>query len=263
MPRSAGKETFVAINSIKMTRSSVSFAFLLLPHAGDLNDTLMLFDKSKGAFRAGGYDNNAWVPDSIGMFSMALGYNARASGQHSFSIGYAGTATGLEAVSIGGGHARGVVSLAMARGIAFGDFSIALGEDAYATGYASTCFGGGSSASGAYALAIGNNASASGKNAVAIGNYAAAEARHSAAIGRYNIGGGNPTVWVDTDPLFEVGNGTSATTSNALTILKNGDTRLKHSDNSGAGGLKLENSNTGDFVRLYVSSSSADLGLVQ
>src|SRR5690606_2190356 len=44
----------------------------------------------------------------------------------------------------------------------------------------------------------------------------------SMALGQRNVGGGNPTAWVQTDPLLEVGNGIGGTPSNALTILKNG-----------------------------------------
>jgi hypothetical protein len=46
---------------------------------------------------------------------------------------------------------------------------------------------------------------------------------YSTAIGRYNVGGGDPTTWVATDPLFEIGNGTFSAKNNALTILKNGN----------------------------------------
>jgi hypothetical protein len=52
-----------------------------------------------------------------------------------------------------------------------------------------------------------------------------AQAYACLAMGEYNIGGGNAAVWSATDPLFEIGNGTSnAARSNALTVLKNGNT---------------------------------------
>ncbi len=46
------------------------------------------------------------------------------------------------------------------------------------------------------------------------------------SLGRYNVlTGGSPTAWVATDPLFTIGNGTGFfTRSNALTMLKNGNT---------------------------------------
>ena len=49
----------------------------------------------------------------------------------------------------------------------------------------------------------------------------------SFVIGAYNLGGGegDENTWVATDPLFEVGNGTSySTPSDALEVLKNGNT---------------------------------------
>ena len=46
----------------------------------------------------------------------------------------------------------------------------------------------------------------------------------SVAMGRYNVGGGNSISWVETDPLFEIGIGTSfSDRANALTVLKNGN----------------------------------------
>jgi hypothetical protein len=49
----------------------------------------------------------------------------------------------------------------------------------------------------------------------------------STAFGRYNVGGGTKTSWVSSDPLFELGNGISdASRSNALTVYKNGDTKV-------------------------------------
>ena len=54
-----------------------------------------------------------------------------------------------------------------------------------------------------------------------------ANAVYSTAIGYNNIGNGNPSLLVITDPLFEVGNGISTDSrSNAMTILKNGNTGI-------------------------------------
>lgn len=76
-------------------------------------------------------------------------------------------------------------------------------------------------------VAFGLNTIATGSYSTALGNRTYAESYASTAIGTYNIGGGNPTSWVGTDPLFEIGNGTSTisgieTRNNALTVLKNG-----------------------------------------
>ncbi|MDN3493455.1 hypothetical protein [Winogradskyella bathintestinalis] len=75
-------------------------------------------------------------------------------------------------------------------------------------------------------VAFGLNTIAAGYYSTALGNRTNAESYASTAIGTYNVGGGNPNAWVDTDPLFEIGNGTATIStesrSNALTVLKNG-----------------------------------------
>ncbi|NND11651.1 MAG: hypothetical protein HKN96_10600 [Flavobacteriaceae bacterium] len=76
-------------------------------------------------------------------------------------------------------------------------------------------------------VAFGLNTIASGTYSMAIGNRTKAEAMGSTAFGAYNVGGGSANSWVDTDPLFEIGNGTATinteTRNNALTVLKNGN----------------------------------------
>ena len=65
---------------------------------------------------------------------------------------------------------------------------------------------------------------ASGNFSTAMGLNSNAESFASVALGRFNIGGGNSTTWVATDPIFEVGIGTtSAARTNAVTVLKNGN----------------------------------------
>ena len=93
-----------------------------------------------------------------------------------------------------------------------------------ATGAGAITMGGRTTASGVYSTAIGSNTLASGTVSTAMGLNTKASSYVSTAIGRYNVDNGNPTFWVNTDPLFEIGNGTSTTPSNALTVLKNGNT---------------------------------------
>ncbi|MCX7550476.1 tail fiber domain-containing protein [Xanthomarina sp. F2636L] len=103
---------------------------------------------------------------------------------------------------------------------AFGQNSTAIGRNTSAGEY-STAMGFNTDASGEYSTAIGNFTDASGEYSTAMGYYVNAESFRSTAIGSRNIGGGSPTGWVAADPLFEIGNGLN-TSSNALTILKNG-----------------------------------------
>jgi len=58
-----------------------------------------------------------------------------------------------------------------------------------------------------------------------------ADAVDSFAIGTFNPGGGDPVNWVGTDPVFEIGNGSShAAESDAMRVLKNGNTTIYGAD---------------------------------
>lgn len=101
-----------------------------------------------------------------------------------------------------------------------GNHSVAMGFMTTAEGENSTALGVGSWAAGEGSTALGQHTYA--------GSYA------SLAIGRYNIGDGHPTQWLENDPIFEIGNGTSTTPSNALTVFKNGKLSLQGSGPSSA-----------------------------
>lgn len=91
-----------------------------------------------------------------------------------------------------------------------GRYSVAMGISTKANNYAST--------------ALGYFTEATGRLSTAMGHSTRAASYVSTAVGRYNVGGGDVDTWVATDPLFEIGNGTtSEARSNAMTILKNGN----------------------------------------
>lgn len=108
-----------------------------------------------------------------------------------------------------------------------GQNSFASGYDAEASGMGSFSAGAFTTASdyGTFAVGFFNTASAQGASALG-GLFCNAESYGSSALGRYNVGGGNKTHWIETDPLLEVGNGNSTVRHNALTIYKNGDAEL-------------------------------------
>lgn len=110
---------------------------------------------------------------------------------------------------------------------ATGDNSTAFGNITEASGFNSTAMGSQTTASGVNSVAMNFNTSASGLNTTALGIDTNADSFSSLAIGMYNIGGGNALQNIDTDPLFEIGNGTSTTSRNALTVLKNGSHIIK------------------------------------
>ncbi len=151
----------------------------------------------------GGYNNEATAYSSVVCGGGDLGsYGNRANGPHSAIVGG------------GNQHAAGASSF------------IGGGDSNLAYGFATTICGGWlNEASGSYAtIAGGNDNNCSGAYSFAVGEGIDAESRSVSALGRYNLGGGNATTWVATDPLFEIGNGTSdIARSNALTVLKNGN----------------------------------------
>ncbi|MDY8134887.1 C1q-like domain-containing protein [Aquimarina sp. 2201CG5-10] len=166
---------------------------------------------------------------ATGLYAVAIGQRVKASGDNSIAIGDAVEASNTYATAIGYGNT------------ASGYRSFAAGESNTASASSSVAIGNGSTASGRASVALGRGTTALGTNATSTGFFTNAESHTSFALGRYNIGGGTSDSWVATDPLFEIGNGSSsANTSNALTILKNGNTQLNGSltidgDNAGAG----------------------------
>lgn len=176
-----------------------------------------------------GFNNTA-----AGDYSTAMGSGNSASGEKSTSMGYNSLASGTSSIAVGTNivfnnysTASGDSSVAIGKNVtASGEYSTALGSNTQASGTSSTSMGSSTNASGEYSTAMGYNNTASGYSSTAMGRSNRAQSYASLAIGRLNVGGGNATSWVETDPLFEIGNGYSTPfftlTLNALTVLKNG-----------------------------------------
>ena len=141
----------------------------------------------------------------------------------------------------GGGNASADYAVAVGAGaqaigyssVAFGIWTIAIQPASFASGYAAFATGYSSVATGYVTQAVGNYSTASnqqtlayGQAATAMGISTRADTLGSVAIGRFNVGvadSGGWTAWRPTDPIFEVGNGASATQrANAFTVYKNG-----------------------------------------
>ncbi|MCX7550478.1 tail fiber domain-containing protein [Xanthomarina sp. F2636L] len=187
-----------------------------------------------GAFAVG------YAVDATGEYAVGMGINVEASGLRSVAMGNVTTASGMSSTAMGTStEASGDYSTAMGRSTtasgynstamgydttASGEFSTAMGYYTTASSYNSTAMGYNTIASSSGSTAMGNSTVASGVVSTAMGYYSKAEALMSTALGRYNIGGGDPVAWVQTEPLFEIGNGGSTfSRSNALTVLKNGN----------------------------------------
>ncbi|MDG0817499.1 tail fiber domain-containing protein [Bdellovibrio svalbardensis] len=188
------KLSLIGDGGILSTGTFGSGASLVTAGAG----TRMLWYPKKAAFRAGtATATGEWNDVNIGTYSTAFGYATQASGQYSFAIGNGAYAIGSNSIAMGGAYSSGANS-------------VGLGRVANAIGYS--------------AVALGDSTYAGGDYSTAMGGTARAEAMYSTAIGRFNVGGGNATTWVATDPLFEIGIGASgASKANAVTVLKNGN----------------------------------------
>ncbi|HRY32399.1 MAG TPA: tail fiber domain-containing protein [Bacteroidales bacterium] len=222
--------------------------------------TRMMWYPNKGAFRVGYVNGTHWNKDSIGLCSVAMGYNTKAragystamgngtkaSGNSSTALGEGTTASGYGATAMGiNSYAIGNVSTAMGYGTAAEEmYSTAMGSYTTASAYTSTALGGGTVASGDYSTTMGYHTTASGYYSAAFGYYTTASGHCSKAMGSYTVAPsyvevvigrhnmaytpGSSTGWNSSDRLFVIGNGTSSTAqSNAMTVLKNGRVGLQ------------------------------------
>jgi hypothetical protein len=220
--------------------------------------TRMMFHSRKAAFRAG-YASTQWEEAEIGSHSFAAGYMPRASGNYTISLGYGTVASGTHSVAIGD------------YATASGGYAVALGQLTTASGLRATALGHQTTASGEGAVSMGIGTAATGRGSLAVGTSVTAEAYAAVALGRYNVGGGSPTAWVSTDPLFEIGIGAGPSMrENALTVLKNGYVGIgtsspispldvRETGTSHALYVRLDNTtSTSNCVRAITSSSSID-----
>ncbi len=204
----------------------------------------MMWYSNKAAFRAGYVNSSNWDKDSIGNYSVALGYNTKASGTVSIAMGINTTASGFNSTAMGYfTTASGYNSTAM------GYFTTASSTSSTATGYVTT-------AAGDYATAMGFFAIASGYASTAMGAGTIAKSNSEMALGSFNTDYSPISAdWYPTDRLFGVGNGVSSQSrSDALVILKNGNTGIGNS----TPGFPLSFSTAiGDKISLWSNSSNS------
>ena len=178
--------------------------------------TRMIWYPGKAAFRAWNVGGTEWNDTNIGNYSVALGKSTVASGGTSMAVGDQTTASGYAALAL------------VNESIASGSRAAAIGWYATASGIGAMSLGTQTLASGTASVATGEYTTASGNYASALGYYTTTASYDAVAFGTYNLDltetGGTPnsTTWESVDPLFEVGNGTSGTHSDALVIFKDG-----------------------------------------
>jgi hypothetical protein len=208
----------------------------------------MMWYPDKAAFRTGYVSATNWNKDSIGNYSFATGFDVKAKGNSSTAMGGLTNASGNNSTSLGlQTTAFGDYSTAVGfQTTAFGDNSTAMGYLTTALGNYSTTMGYNTNATGIYSTAMGNNTTASANSSTAMGNNTIASGNVSTAMGLYNtskayasftVGRFNDSIstsstdtWVDTDPVFIIGNGTADNArKNALVVLKNARTGINTS----------------------------------
>lgn len=174
--------------------------------------TRMIWYPGKAAFRAGWVYNSNWDDANIGSLSVAIGNNELASGYCSTAFGSWTTASSAYSTALG-------IST-----VASNWYALATGNSTEASGPTAVAFGNYTTASGNTATTFGSGTTASASNSIAAGWYTTASSYEEFVVGQFNEGGGSPTSWVSTDPLFEVGNGTDASHKHdALLLDKSGN----------------------------------------
>ena len=174
-----------------------------------------------------------------GFGAFALGFGSVSSAQGAFSFGVQDTASGPFSLAMGYlTRAKGWFSTT----IGFGSMVESGGTNGLATGFFTksgnwfaSSFGDETYASGHTSFATGFKSVASGQLSSTFGDQTISQSYGSVAIGKCNVSSGSATSWVSTDPVFAIGNGSSALArSNAMTVYKNGNADL-------AGSINLNN----------------------
>lgn len=149
----------------------------------------MMWYPDKGAFRTGAVSSTAWDKDSIGKYSFAAGLDAKAKGQFAVALGV------------------------NANSLNFG--SVTAGVDNTAIGYAGIAMGYNNISRNTHSISIGNNLITKSYGAVATGSF-------------NDTSDVQPPEWSyqSDERIFQVGNGSPFGRSNALTILRNGNTGI-------------------------------------
>jgi hypothetical protein len=176
----------------------------------------MMWYPKKAAFRAGSVVENQWDDGNIGLGSVAFGVGNTASGSSSIASGEGSIASGLVAVAMGLNNQ------------ATGPASFAGGAHNVATEEGSTALGASNLASGSHAVALGVQNEATKFGSIAIGSGVKSISRAEIALGYFNTSynPSSPDGFGPTDRLLVVGNGAFPATSDALVILKNGNTGI-------------------------------------
>lgn len=181
---------------------------------------------------ASGFASFAIGSNSIaaGRNAIAMGLGNVASNDYTVALGTSNTASGFAAFAFGQQSiASNNTSIAMGMNtIASGYSSVAMGQNAQASAQGSMAFGNNTRALSVYSTAMGIRAQASGDLSMSLGYDTRARSFGSITLGQFNDTNDviTPGFSLPTDRLFQLGNGTAAGRSNAMTVLRNGNAGL-------------------------------------
>jgi hypothetical protein len=184
------------------------------------------FDAPARSVRGGvSASDDHWRSNEMGLYSFGWGNNTLATGFNSFAAGWDVVASASHTVAMGeGSTATGSNSAAFGlNSVSGGFYSFTAGQQNRAMGEGSFAIGLSTEALGFQSFAAGSNTRATGQSAFAMGLGTVARG-HTTVFGRYNDTISASGGWVETEPLFMLGNGSANNSrSNALLVTKEGN----------------------------------------
>jgi len=251
---SVGRYSFAAgYNPVAGGTGSVAIGFL--PTAS--GSTAIALGNSTNAIGESSFATGGFTTAS-GIYATAFGHGTIASENSSTATGYITTASGTASTAMGyNTAASGSASVAMGwYSIASNSVSTAMGFGTTASGFSSVATGENTTAIGDLSTAAGNATTARGYSSIAMGVGTKAKSYGSMSLGVNNDSTDNPNPGLATasDRIFQIGNGDNIanTRSNAMTVLRNGNTGIGRTDPD----FPLSFSdNLGTKISLYGTSS--------
>ncbi len=180
-----------------------------------------------GRGNIGGGNPDAWVPTDP-LFEIGIGQPIGSNDDNALTV----YKNGNIAVANGRVSSLDIVgedAIAFGNALSVGTNTVAYGNNSIAQGQNTFSGGTNSNAIGENAMAIGRNNFATGENSVSMGVNNSASSYGEVVVGPYAefITSGSSDTFDPEDRVFTVGNGTNTSNrSNAITILKNGNTGI-------------------------------------
>ncbi len=196
-----------------------------------------------------GTSAEAGLLGTVSSYSTAIGKSTKAYSEYSTALGPYSEATAKLALAIGGGKAGGPYSIAGNFGSTMGAMSLSVGGYSVKSGIVTGPGPNVTVGNGSVAIGGVKNV-ASGDYSYGFGLFNSPNAAASISLGSAAIGGGTTNTWIDTDPLFELGNTLidisiplepTIGRTNAITTLKNGQTTLTNREWKANSGTPLGN----------------------